>query len=822
MKFEELSLKNFRNEFEDSFFEKAYKKLILNITLENNEILNLLENAIVFLNFGDLDLQKLGYKIIVNYSNQYNDFEPLYDFALNKGYIPISKIIEQKHLDINYIQEHFYNLYNTAYQENFKDKNIYISSGQKKLIEFSNSNSNFVLSAPTSYGKSEIIVSKVFSNLGKKICIIVPSKALLAQTKKRLLEKVINNNLQRIITNPEMYNENEDNFVAVLTQERLFRLLQKNNELKLDLVLIDEAHNLFGNKDKEGDKRAILLAQTIMILKKRNENVILNFFSPFISNSENLRIKYSNYSLVSENTKEFIKTEKYLICETGNLEIYDQFTNEFINTNKNYKSPIDLIQNEKSRKNIIYLNRPQNIEEFAKELANVNNNEDMQIDEIIETISEFIHPKYNLIDYIKKGIVYHHGGMPEVIRLYVENIFSNTKKLEYIITSSTLLEGVNIPAEKIFLLSLSKGKGYLSKSHFKNLIGRVNRFSEIFNYENGNLNLLEPNIYVVKNKYMADNANLKKFIEDRAKTEIEINDEVNNILLKEESSLNKKEKEDLLNTLEYLENIEPNSTNLENVIYVESEIAKLCYQNNIYDFNIKESEKQLNINLINYKQKINSLIENSNQLIDAIFTIFISEINITNDNINRLNNSSARSFYSMLVEWRSRSASFKEMINSFIRYWSKLQGDNLKIFVGSKWGEETSRFGGWKLLYVDLTKKNDQEKINLAIVKITEEQEFIEFNLQKYIDIIYELNLINSDFYDRVKYGSSNKKIITLLKNGFSLELAKCITKLEYSDYINVNIETDNILIKESIVEVMKNNNENKILIFEIQYHINS
>lgn len=822
MEIDKLSLKNFRKEFEDSFFEKAYEKLILNVILEDNEILNLLENAIIFLNFGDLDLQKLGYKIIVNYSNQYNDFEPLYDFAINKGYMPISKIIEKKYLDSTYIQEHFYNLYNTAYQENFKDKEIYISSGQKKLIEFSNANSNFVLSAPTSYGKSEIIVSKVFSNLGKKICIIVPSKALLAQTKRRLLEKVINNNLQRIITNPEMYNDNDDNFVAVLTQERLFRLLQKNNELKLDLVLIDEAHNLFGNKDKDGDKRAILLAQTIMILKKRNENVILNFFSPFISNSENLRIKYSNYSLVSENTKEFIKTEKYFICETGNLEIYDQFTNEFINTNRNYENPIDLIQNEKSSKNIIYLNRPQNIEEFAKNLANVNNSNDMQVDEIIETISDFIHPKYNLIDYIKKGIVYHHGGMPEVIRLYVENIFSNTKKLEYIITSSTLLEGVNIPAEKIFLLSLSKGKGYLSKSHFKNLIGRVNRFSEIFSNESGNLNLLEPHIYVVKSEYMAENANLTKFIEDRAKTELEINDEVNNILLKDESSLNKKEKEDLLNTLEYLENIEPNSTSLENVVYVESEIAKLCYQNNIYDFNIKDSEKQLNINLENYMQKNNSLIENSNQLTETIYAIFISEINITNDNISRLNNVSARSFYSMLIEWRSRSASFKEMINSFIRYWSKLEGDNLKIFVGGKWGEEPSRFSGWKLLYVDLSKKNDQEKINLAIVKITEEQEFIEFNLQKYIDIIYELNLINSDFYDRVKYGSSNKKTITLLKNGFSLELAKCITKVEYSDYININTETDNLIIKKSIVEVMKTNNENKILVFEIQYHINS
>ena len=92
---------------------------------------------------------------------------------------------------------------------------------------------------------------------------------------------------------------------------------------------------------------------------------------------------------------------------------------------------------------------------------------------------------------------------------------------------------------------------------------------------------------------MANIINIEKFISTRAKTEIQINDEVNNLFLKDESSLNENQKNELKKSLEYLENIEPNSTNLENVDYVQSLIAKLCYKNNISDFNIKIFEQVL-------------------------------------------------------------------------------------------------------------------------------------------------------------------------------------------------------------------------------------
>jgi replicative superfamily II helicase len=48
--------------------------------------------------------------------------------------------------------------------------------------------------------------------------------------------------------------------------------------------------------------------------------------------------------------------------------------------------------------------------------------------------------------------------MPENVRLYVEHAFSKIDTIKYIVTSSTLLQGVNIPAEKIFLLDTKKGR----------------------------------------------------------------------------------------------------------------------------------------------------------------------------------------------------------------------------------------------------------------------------------------------------------------------------------------------------------------------------
>jgi len=78
--------------------------------------------------------------------------------------------------------------------------------------------------------------------------------------------------------------------------------------------------------------------------------------------------------------------------------------------------------------------------------------------------------------------------------------------------------------------------------------------------------------------------------------------------------------------------------------------------------------------------------------------------------------------------------------------------------------------------------------------------------------------LIEEDFYNRIKYGTDDKVMIKMLKEGFSIELAKTIKNDEYSNYINIT--ENSIQVEKGIVEKMEDNNINEILIFEIKYHI--
>lgn len=835
---EKITIKQLRKNIGSGDFQDVYTKLLrpVDAQIPDNDKIFLLKLAIIFLNFGDNSIAKLGYRIIVRYSNQFNDYVPLYDVTINKGYIPITKFIEESYFDKNAISERFFNQLFSAYNENFRQKDIYLSAGQKRLTSFSTNNSNnYVLVAPTSYGKSELIIAKVLENIGKKICIIVPTKALLAQTKKRLLEnEELAPIVKRIITHPDMYRPTDTGFVAVLTQERLLRLLQKNGTFSLDLLLLDEAHNLL--KD---DSRATLLTQVILIILKRNPTTQLNYFTPFISDFKNLITPYAPIQIESKTTTEYLKIERFYICDlhkSKTIFLYDQFLNKFYEQGAAvYANEIELVSQLQAQKNIVYLNRQKHIEQVALTLAQANDAKTAEmINEVIAAIADYLDPAYNLIKCLKKGVVYHHGGIPDVIRLYVESAFSKIPEISFIVTNSTLLEGVNIPAEKIFLLSVKKGGVSLNKVDFKNLIGRVCRFSEIFHPKTGSLRMLEPEIYIIKGDYQAKNANLESFMLNKVRVDLKIEDEVENLLLKKNSeNLDPVAKENLKKSLEYLENIEPNTVAVNGIEYVQTEIGQLCYKNNVYDFDIKKNEKLLARNFENFS--IDRKLGTAEAIMEAIYEIFIKDITIDDGGFMRLNNLSARKFYSMIFDWRTTGSSYKLMIGKFRGYWKTLEEKGIHfIYTGATWGEmpypydeTTSEFepdlGDKKIhnrdLYVDLAGKSDAQRINLAILRIKEEQDYVDNTLIKYIEILNDLGLIENSFYEKLKYGSSDRRIICLLKNGFSLDLAKCILDETYRSFVQITPETDEVIIDRGIIQAMESNNENRILIFEMTYH---
>lgn len=126
-----------------------------------------------------------------------------------------------------------------------------------------------------------------------------------------------------------MYNGNEDRLVAVMTQERLLRLLQKVKNVSFDYVIIDEAHSLLHD-----DGRNILLASVILVLEKRNPDTVFKFLTPFLCDANNIKVRYAGYSLKTYKVDEYIKTEKLYVAELRDTHakefcLYDQFINKF-------------------------------------------------------------------------------------------------------------------------------------------------------------------------------------------------------------------------------------------------------------------------------------------------------------------------------------------------------------------------------------------------------------------------------------------------------------------------------------------------------------
>ena len=827
----ELTLSRLRN----TDISEFYEELLFSNKISRKKLETFLTLGVLFLNSENSNIHNFGYKLILLYVNKTKDYRPLYDIAISNGYIPIAKFIEKKFLNS---QNRFFNEFNSSYMENYKSNNIYLTREQKELTQYFDNNveKNISVVAPTSYGKSDLIVSMLKKTSRKNICILVPTKALLSQTKKRILDAEIPH-INKLIIYPEMFQNNNDKIVAILTQERLLRLLSKHKALEFDFVIVDEAHNLLND-----DSRSILLASVITILEKRNRNTVFKFLTPFLIDSNNIKVQYSFYDINEYRIREYIKSEKVFLCDFrestekqtrkyGRLRVYEQFLNTFHDSKQSFKDEEELLSKVSGQKNIIYFNKPKELEKFAlqfsKQFPKIKSK---RIKKACKNLAKYLHPSYNMIKCLKRGVIYHHGAIPNQIRLYIEELYKSEDSLKYIVTNSTLLEGVNIPAENLFLMENKKGLSLLSSSQFKNLIGRVSRFSEVFSDKSQSMEQLEPKIYVIGSSYISLKSDLETFLKKRLKIDAKIEDKCLNVLLKNteinEKNIKKKREAD-----EFIRNFEDNVIINEKIPKAQSELAERCFLNNIVEVDILKNEVNLNNKFRDFVDEYR-FVKSGEEFFEALSSIFLPYIkdNDKYENLKRLTNTEAKSFYNMFLTWRIESKPYHWMVSSFLYYWKKfdkkskndkdkdkeLPEEKCIIYIG-RWGDMKRE--GFRELWTNIRRKSRKERINLAIVKIHEEIEFLDNVIIKFLEVLNDMNIVEETFYNKIKYGTANKESIIMIKNGFSYSLALLIIET-YREYIYLSIETETFRISEEIIFAMEKNKENEVLIYELRNNI--
>lgn len=112
------------------------------------------------------------------------------------------------------------------------------------------------------------------------------------------------------------------------------------------------------------------------------------------------------------------------------------------------------------------------------------------------------------------------------------------------------------------------------------------------------------------------------------------------------------------------------------------------------------------------------------------------------------------------------------------------------MYIGESYGElpfATAGKDAHRLVYVDLSTKSASELVNIAIVKQKIEDDFTSFKLHMFFNLMLEYDLLSSNEYNEIVYGTNDPKKIELQKMGLTISM---ISRLEEENQLQ-NISLD-------------------------------
>lgn len=398
------------------------------------------------------------------------------------------------------------------------EKQIKLTDFQHKFYKALQEEKALSISAPTSAGKSFILglslINKLKSSYEQCMIYIVPTRALISEVSLRIRDLLREHDLKNInvstVPFPLSNDSAEENHVYVLTQERLINYLGYGEKVpKITYLIVDEAHEI------QNGKRGILLQSAIDIVIQKFPSVEILFASPLIRNpgyffsifnlmqdakyfTETISPVSQNIILISEVVRKPREINCDLLVRKKTISLGVRKIDFDFRGGKATQKALFALSVSKENKDsvIVFSNGPADAESVALELSKNNKGYTASNDVLlfIDFLKKEIHPEYPLIECLENGIGFHYGKMPSVVRSNIESLFKN-EDIKYICCTSTLLQGVNLPAKHIIIENPKSGDDPMSRSDFLNLSGRAGRLLKEFH---GNIWCIRPSTWANK------------------------------------------------------------------------------------------------------------------------------------------------------------------------------------------------------------------------------------------------------------------------------------------------------------------------------------
>lgn len=813
---ESLTTEVLADDYFISLFQKAeriaaYELFNLNQKgkLSDKEYTDLMRFSDILSHSKDSDARNKAYKIIALLVKSFGHSESFKIFSgaiLSKlGNFPALQFLRDHHeyVDNLPLERDAEKLIKSEEQKTSNGKNIFTDAQYRirKQIELFD---YFSFSGPTSIGKSFIMKDYIRHLLyqeqvvGGAIVIVVPTRALITQVVTELRREIADNTIN-IASHPVVTNFSFKRYrehIFVFTPERLLSYVS-GNYLPIKYLFIDEAQKVIS----ENDSRSSLYYHAIYETTRKFATKII-FASPNIPNPD-IFLKLFEKDPVGSLavTDQTVAQNRYFIdLEEKKFMFFSELgQKENFNVNQLKWSSNKLIRYlGEDVNNIIYCNgvseTVRRAKEFAASLENVQLTQELR--DLLVFVADYVHKDYYLIECLKKGVAFHHGRMPQKVRRRVEDFFADKdSSLKYIFCTSTLLEGVNLPAKNIFVLNDSHGLQGFEKIDFENLIGRAGRLTKDFS---GNVICVKDNpgrwqdsadllkkisldpvnsflLNKEKNK-TKEFANIAKALKnDKLPTYLKVGVKENlahyaSILLlhhiDNESSVLKtgffEKNKEALNLLDktQLENKVPSQ------IIRASSTIKPIYQNKALEHIQKHQENAvLNINVEN-----NEIIVRALETLYDLYNWEIEESKTKNPLIPpgliKFGHGKSRlKYWAMLLRNWTKSEPLSRLIGFSITYYTDR---------GEIWFQENGKPKSEKFVA-------NQKQINIIIEEMMNDIENgLRFKIEKYFLNYYLLSKYvlgeekaGQDWSEFIEYGTTDKGVIELQNIGFSRMTAK-------------------------------------------------
>lgn len=311
---------------------------------------------------------------------------------------------------------------------------------------------NVILSAPTSFGKSLIIDAMIASRRHNNIVVVVPTLALVDETRRRLMRF---REQYKVITH--LSQEPGERNIFVHTQERVV----ENPRIKnIDFFVIDEFYKLQIDEG-EGDERAVLLNHAFYRLAKQAKQ-----FYMLGPNINELPDGFGeNYNCA------FIRTDFSTVASDTHL----------VPAGGDASARLRKLVPELSGPTLIFSGSVKGARTLSKAVAEVNwdfEPSDM-LHAAIEWLGKNYSAKWGLVRSLKSGVGSHHGRLPRSIAQMIVRLF-NRGHLEYLVCTSTLIEGVNTAARNVVIADNKISNRKYDFFTFNNIRGRSGRMWQHF------------------------------------------------------------------------------------------------------------------------------------------------------------------------------------------------------------------------------------------------------------------------------------------------------------------------------------------------------